>query len=249
MRRGLGFVIVGAVALLLISAFVIAEIYSVYHPVNRRQIPIDRVTTDDLRVWVCSPSFSKWTNMDGLEVWLDDKGMSLDGLKEDCGKLTIREKLTLTRRTSYIKMITPVSLQEQEGAVISDIECDIDDLEMEFTLTNTGKDNWFLVDQRFTDYSELNMKIMSDALVQAKPIKLMVNRFLVNSMLPKYWMGEKLFFGHGETFADACKADFLRPGQSRDCTLQPIKANTGILANTYSVIAPGIFEQGKFLCE
>ena len=132
-----------------------------------------------------------------------------------------------------------------------EIECDKEDKELKFELTNIGKSNWFLIDQALTNEAKTSAgyKELNGPLTEATQIKLYINNFLVNNLIDKYWMGEKLFYSEGKTFADAARADFLRMGKTTRVKLEPIPVRTGLLANDYLLLATGFTERGKFICE
>ena len=247
MRRSLAYLILTIAVISLIGTLAIAKLSTIYDPIAKRNVPIDRVSIDDIKAWASTPQFKRWNNMDALEEWLDAQGIDIDDILEESAGLSKREKLVLTHRNRIIRRLTPLS--SSAGNALHDIECNLADKELEFKITNLGKHNWFLVNQGFTTGSALGRKTLSDALVQAKTIKLFINNFPVNSALPKFWMGEKLFYGHGETFADACEADFVRTGKTVECEVQPIPLRTGPLMNRYLLLTPSFSEQGQFFCD
>ncbi len=249
MKRSVGYGLVLAMMVSLVGYLGIAQVYSVYNPVANKNVPIDKVSIEEITAWLSSPEFQRWTNIEGLRQYLAKKGISLDSLMEKSRSMGKRELLAITGRSVSYKSFQPLSLKEDER-VVSDVRCDLDSKKLRFTLTNKGEYPWFLVSQGLTeDGSGSVEKYLSEALIEAKPIKIFINQFLANKDSPTYWMGEKLFYPEGESFADACHADFLRQGKSVKCKLQPIPVRSGFVPNTYLVITPTIRERGTFTCE
>ena len=130
MKRSIAYGTVAALALLILGVVGYAQITAVYDPIQKKNVPIDRVTIDEIKAWINSPSFSRWTNMDALREYLAEQGIDMDALKEDSADLSNRELLNLQGRRGVIKTMGVGRFNSDRGTALRDIDCDIDDKEI-----------------------------------------------------------------------------------------------------------------------
>jgi hypothetical protein len=249
MKRLHAYGLLAIVALGLLAALSVAQV-TVYNPIEGKNVFASQVSMDTLKSWMSSPGFYKWTNTETLRDYLEEQGVDYDEFREEALGSDTRELLANDGRQSVVKRFDASSMYN-EGEAVTEIECDLDDEELEFELTNVGSHNWFLVDQGLTQESDNpRRKQLSNALVQAKPIQFYVNNYPANSLLPKFSNGQKLFYPQGESFATACGADFLRMDRTVDCDLEPAPVkDSSSFENSYLIVAPGFSERGTFTCE
>lgn len=247
MKKQFVYGLFAAVTLILVSGLGVATLNAVYNPIAGENVPVDRVAMDDVKRWADHPGFSRWNDMQDIRDYLQQQGTTLDAIRDDVSDMSRAEQLSLGAGEEVFK--TTKSDAKDERAV-SDISCDADDRQLEFTLTNIGDRPWFLVDQDYTAErrGDEDRKLLSDSYRTAEDITLFVNDYLANGKLPVFENGEQLFTDVGETFAVACQADFLRAGKSVECELEPIPLRTGIIPNTFELQAPGFTERGELNC-
>ena len=271
MKKIVAYGLMGMIALVIIASTVVLggrdSLYAVYNPVANKNVAVSKVTMDQIQAWVSYPSFKRWTDMDALETYLAERGVDLDDLLRASDKLDNNERNKLygahertkglderdTLNTFGSNVRETLSGIEQDA--LTDFECDFESNtfpnggEVEFKITNTGSLNWFLVDQELTTGLTRNgRKYLSEVNVEAPAVDLWINNFLVTSKIPKFWMGQKLYYDHGENFADSCKADFVRVGKSVECELNPVPLRSGFLTNHYMLVTPDFVERGTFTC-
>ena len=254
MMKSVSYGLVAVLTVAIFAGLAFADSVVVFDTINKRNVLFDLDKNPDdlgkLKTWLASPLFTRWTNMDALAEYLDERGYNLDTLKTQSRNLDNRDVLKLSGHKTFKKLADRGSFGNTEGVAITNIECDADDREVEFTLTNPGPDNWFLVPQELTEGDGTrDSKVLSDLQEDAKLVKIYVNSHQLNSMLPIYWFGEKLHYAEGETFADACRADFLRAGKSVKCAIEPFMMRGGIMPNDFMVLSPHFRERGTFTCE
>ncbi len=241
-----GFTAVATLALL--SVLGTASLSTVYNPVEGENVPIDRVSMDDLTSWVSYSSFAKWNDMSELRSYLQEQGTSLEELRERASEMSRKELLSLSGRKEIVKEYTAYT---SDADALQEVECDPDDRRVEFELTNTGVRPWFLISQEFTSTrrGDEMRKRLSDSLRSAEAVSVFVNDYLANSKLPRYHMGERIFTEQGQTFAQACQADFLRPGNTVSCELEPVPLRSGMAVdNSIELNAPSVKERVEFEC-